>query len=538
MSSLFFALCFTVFAYATVASDTSSWQRAELVQLQQTFLKMARKVRTEVAKYNTQKVSLDKRNLVVYHINDVNTEKDSRDIAYNNLQLFISSILQHSDKSDQQAFYIFNDAGGSLVDAGRFIPSDRDNVAHVVWPKKCNEKDTPLKTVLQLGPSLYTNFSSVFVISDKSRGPMTGAKNGQWIQDFRYLLDRNDVGVVGSSFSCDPTPHIQPHMYAMRMDVLVESASKFSGSRKPQSSNVVQFFMETITASATKLNYRQASVLYYKRDQQEFFENKCLAEKNAPGQMVATSNPATWCNLAPEDAIFVKWGGVPLRPPVLLCPEHVDKVLTATAKLAEQNPALHLHFPEVHARGVIYELFKQFAIEQWRGRHLPQLLVHANHTSESKDSVRESGIVYATALANPRPSMVDTYTEGAPKVCFLVQVLPKQDSDPSVKKSSVFSLVDVEEMIQCKFSSHCLCVCNQFWRVSQEKGPLAVFSSSFFLLVFSILSCFLSHHSVAAADESQLASDVHPQQRRHQRQVQQADAHHTAEIRRCALEDG
>ena len=75
-------------------------------------------------------------------------------ISYNNLNIFVSSIRQHSEKASHQAFYIFNDGGGPMADLSKFIPTELDNVAYVVWPKRVSEKDTPLKTVLQLGCSL------------------------------------------------------------------------------------------------------------------------------------------------------------------------------------------------------------------------------------------------------------------------------------------------------------------------------------------------------------------------------------------------
>jgi len=419
---------------------------------------MVKKVRTEIARYNHHAIALERRNLVVFHINEPNIDKDSMDVAYNNLQVFVSSVLQHSEKSTNQAFYIFNDAGGPMADLGRFVPSDLNNVAHIVWPKKCNEKDTPLKTVLQLGSALYTNFSSIIVTSDRSRGPMIGAKNGAWIGEFRTLLDQNNVGAVGASFSCDPAPHVQPHMYAMRMDMLAEAANKFAGVRKSQSNNVISFFQDSVSAAATKLNYRVASLLHYKRDEQLFFDNKCLSVQNPPNRPAATANPMSWCDLSPEEVVFVKWGGVPLRPPSTMCEDHIDRVLTATAQLAVQDPQMQLHFPEIHHRTVMYEIRKQYNIENWRSRNLQLLIVPKNTTTTFSSSTKDNGIRYATALVNPQPHMVDVYRKSAPKVCFLVKVLPKYDSDPAVKKASIFAQMDVEETIQCKAIAF-LCAC-------------------------------------------------------------------------------
>ena len=446
------AVCLTT---ATVLANDANWQRSELLILQQSFLKMARKIRTEVERYNHHGVPLSRRNLVVFHISEANLDKDSMDISYNNLQVFVSSVLQHSDKSNNQAFYIFNDASGAMADSGRFIPADLDNVAHVVWPRKCNEKDTPLKTVLQLGASLYSNFSSIIVSSERSRGPMVGAKNGAWIDDFRFLLDQNNVGVVGSSFSCDPAPHVQPHMYAMRTELLTEASTKFDGPRKSLSANIISFFQDGVSAAATKLNYKLASILYYKRDGQHFFDNKCLVVENTPQQIRATGNPTTWCDLNPEDLVFVKWGGVPLRPPVTqMCIEQIDRVLSATAELAVADPKMQLHFPETHHRGVVYELRKQFSVELWRGRDVNRLIVSRNAT-QLLPSTTEKSIKYATSLANPRPFQVDKYGVRKQKVCFLVKVTPKQDSDPSVKFNSIFNLFHVEDLIHCKLYIFC-----------------------------------------------------------------------------------
>lgn len=468
---------------ALLALASSNTQRADLVLLQQTFLGMAKKLKTEITRLNREDVPINKRNLVIYHVNEVNHEKDSVDISYNNLQIFISSVNQHTESANQHAFYIFNVVGGTPANLVKYIPAHKRNVAFVEWPKRCSEKDTPLKTVLQLGATFYSNFSSIVVSSDRSRGPMVGVRDAAWIDQFRFLLDDNNVAIVGSSFSCEIFAHVQPHMYMIRTQLLSEAAAKFSVQKKTHNINMMQYFQDGMSVIATRLGFRMASILYYKRGLQLYFDNQCISVTNKAGMVPASSNPTSWCDVTPEELIFVKWGGVPLRAPAItMCTDHIDKVMWVTMQLAVQDPTLQLHIPETFHRNVMYELRKQYNMEYLRSLDVSKLIItntssaytgnsYSGGSGVDKLSVRDSrygsnslgtsnsnsfsasttstDVKYATALANPRIDQLP-YSKKGPKVCLFVHTVPSHDSEPSVRGSTIFTSVDIEGMIHCK----------------------------------------------------------------------------------------
>jgi hypothetical protein len=440
---------------AACSAASVSFQKTELQVLQQTFLGMARKLRQETDRYGRAKVPLAKRNLVIYHVNEP-AQDNSVDISYNNLQVFLSAVAQHSRNANHQAFYIFNIAGGSTSNVVKYLPLHKSNVAHVEWPRRCGEKDTPLKTLLQLGPTYFRNFSSVFVTSDKSRGPMSAVKDARWIDEFRTLLDNNHVGIVGSSFSCEPFAHVQPHMYVIRTELLTEALAKYNEQKQSQNVNMMQYFQDGLSVMATRLGYRIASILYHKRGHQEFFNNVCMSDplKGSGG----SSNPQLWCSLGPDDVIFVKWGGVPSQ---VMCAQQVENVLARTAELAVQDPSLALHLPETFHRGITYELMRQFNMELWRSRDLPQLIVNASHSSHSTakagtkhkphSTLPDAGIKYASALANPRVFMEQEYSPTSRKVCFFAALAPQHEPpDAGAPRRGIYKTIDAEAMIICK----------------------------------------------------------------------------------------
>lgn len=442
--------------------------KEELILLQRTFIAMSKKLHKEINHYNSINIPIVNRNLVIFHINEVTQEKDSVDISYNNLQIFISSIKQHTKNSKQNAFYIFNIAGGLTSNFLKYLPIEQNNVAYVDWPRRCGEKDTPIKTILQLGSQVYNNFTSVIISSDRSRGPMYYTKNGEWIEKFRYLLDGNNVGIVGASMSCELFPHVQPHMYIFRTELLNTAIKQYNIEKKTNNMNIIQYFHDGISVLAVRLGYKLASMLYYIRKQELYFQDQCLTTTSSSTSTTATTstssshtNPLTWCDLTPEEVVFVKWGGVPLRPPTTLCIHHLNKVLQQTTTLALNDPTLQLHLPETFHRGIMYELRKQYNMEIWRNSYIASLVVYKNTTTSSgsssndssnkKDSTTTSTTAsYASALVNPNIYMTDIYSIHNPKVCFLVTVETKQDSTPMSKAGSIFETIDVQQLIYCK----------------------------------------------------------------------------------------
>ncbi|KAJ1391933.1 hypothetical protein B484DRAFT_283882, partial [Ochromonadaceae sp. CCMP2298] len=148
----------------------------DTVMLLSSFHKMSTKVHAEINRYNEQGLPISQRSLVIFHLGEVFSLKDSVDVSYNNLKIFLSAVRQDGPphRSRHQAFYIISVVGGLQNPLIRYLPVELPNLAVVYWPKGAGEKDTPMRTVLQLGMGVLNNVSAVFVTSERSRGPMTG----------------------------------------------------------------------------------------------------------------------------------------------------------------------------------------------------------------------------------------------------------------------------------------------------------------------------------------------------------------------------
>ena len=238
-------------------------------------------------------IPYEKMNLVICHITRMVPDKDSVDLSFNNIKIFVSAVMDHGHKySDPFAFYIFNVADGHNNGFLKLLPANQTNVGVIHWPGMNSEKDTPIKTLMQLGPDILSLYSAVFFTSDRNRGPLYKASNGQWIEEFRYLLDQNNVGIVGASFSCDSVQgQILPHMFAFRasiIDLLHKNMDKRSVEAK-----LLKLGVEKV---AKALRFRRASILYFKRFNQLVFKGMCPSE-----QKQHHVNPTFWCDVYPEE---------------------------------------------------------------------------------------------------------------------------------------------------------------------------------------------------------------------------------------------
>lgn len=238
-------------------------------------------------------IPYEKMNLVICHITRMVPDKDSVDLSFNNIKIFVSAVMDHGHKhSDPFAFYIFNVADGHNNGFLKLLPANQTNVGIIHWPGINSEKDTPIKTLMQLGPDILSLYSAVFFTSDRNRGPLYKPSNGQWIEEFRYLLDQNNVGIVGASFSCDSVQgQILPHMFAFRASI-IDLLNKNMDMRSVE----VKLLKLGVEKVVKALRFRRASILYYKRFNQLVFKGMCPSE-----QKQHHVNPTFWCDVYPEE---------------------------------------------------------------------------------------------------------------------------------------------------------------------------------------------------------------------------------------------
>jgi len=262
-----------------------------------------------------RKIPYKQLNLIIYQVSQFILDKDSFDISYNNLKIFIASVMNHDHNCmNPYGFYIFNVIEGSQNALLQYIPKNQSNVGIIHWPLSLViEKEIFIKTLVYLGVDVLSKYSAIYTTSDKSRGPMIHYNQGKWLQEFRYLLDKNNIGIVGASSVCEnKRGSIQPHMFAFRSSVLKSAlyASKPLNSTKAITKEFFKILKIGIEKIVKSLKMKLSSILYYKRYNQISFEGECPEIKkstydNRNVNMQPTNshryNPTYWCDILPQE---------------------------------------------------------------------------------------------------------------------------------------------------------------------------------------------------------------------------------------------
>lgn len=380
---------------------------------------------------NMKQWEINSRNLVVFYLEDPDSTESSLDVIKNNLRVFIASVLQHSIHSTTHAFYLFNVASkysNSLIDD---IPISRSDVAVVSWKEFSTDMYVHMRTVNLLSPALMSNFSAVFFTSTAARGPLVFTHNGEWISEFRKLLNEANVGMVGPTVSCQGGPHIQTHFFALRSVLLPYLNEEIKRYRAMTAwLSALDYFEVAISDAVVRAGYKLSSLLTTKRLQTPVFDRNCTAGEYAIPFSLHWDYQS-WCEIELHDVIFMRWGGEPMGQPSsrYLCGKNLDMRDSAVIKMedmmvdiANLAPNMEFTLPESPFGGILYDLFKQYREELWQERRL------------LNNAVRKTG---DSTLADS-------------KVCFLVRTSIRDDPVRTVKTKPEMKEMDLGSLIQCK----------------------------------------------------------------------------------------
>eukprot|EP00598_Pedospumella_elongata_P013970 CAMPEP_0185013418 /NCGR_PEP_ID=MMETSP1098-20130426/98793_1 /TAXON_ID=89044 /ORGANISM="Spumella elongata, Strain CCAP 955/1" /LENGTH=643 /DNA_ID=CAMNT_0027542485 /DNA_START=142 /DNA_END=2071 /DNA_ORIENTATION=- len=262
---------------------------------------------------------------------------ESLDVVENNVKIFSAAVQSHLTSANHQAYYIFRIVGGKKNKLARHLPSNLANVAL----SKCaahakHDLAAHVHTIQMLGEEVISKFHSILFLSHEARGPFEGRANGAWWSRITRIFNSYPhVGILGSSISCEFAPHVQSHALALRSDAAVRILL----------TSQIKGLLETgLTTTALKLGYNISSLTYQRRWNETVFTGECRHEKgNYP---MYDANPSSWCDIRPEDALFMKWGGAPLSLRGYYCQRTIDSIREATLKIAEADQSVHLALPE------------------------------------------------------------------------------------------------------------------------------------------------------------------------------------------------
>jgi len=445
--------------------ESYSWQSA------------TEKLETYVKKMNKDKKKIESRNLVIYHVEDLSHSENSLDVVLNNLRVFVTSIAHHSGSGNTQAFYLFNIVSPFENPLLSELPTGRSNVATVKWAASSSDLYTHLRTLTLLDPQVVGNFSAVFFTSSGVRGPMVFNKNGEWINEFRSVLNGNDIGMAGPTISCRTQPHVQTHFFALRSAVvphILTEVQRYNALTTPWKSTL-DYFSTEMSASVLRAGYQIGSRLTQGRLKQQQFSLNCTANNNEFSIPFSQNwDFRSWCDVQPQEAIFLRWGGEAVSGRTddrYLCGKEIDMSDHAVVRMedtmldvASASSQVQFLLPESPYGGLLYDLFKQYRDEMWRERLNHMAVTDFRSAARVNKAIATSG--------------------EDENVCFLVRTSTRDDPMRAVRSKPEMKDMDLASLIQCK-----LCV------ITARFGRLHVYS----------LFTFFSPPSTAATDEQEVA---------------------------------
>lgn len=346
-----------------------SWDlcSSNLVKSMDMWSSVISKIASRQEQWQQRGIALERKALVIYHIGDIGLASNSLDIATNNLKIFLGAADKHYKTAPTKAFYLFNvvDDYNPLLS---LIPVKRANVALLKWSNANSDLETHLRTIQMLGHNRTGQFGTVVFSNQGVRGPLVKRANGEWIDEFNRLLASNNVGLIGPTMSCEVSPHVQTHMFALRSSVipfiLSDMTAKLEAKYKSWQA-LISSLEVGLTGVVMNAGYNVSSFLYASRGQPYF--RQCLKYTGPPNRF--DQNPTGWCGVTAEDLLFVKWGGEPMRTPGMVCNESLSHMENLLETLTQTEPRLQLTVPEVMMGGNMYPLFKEYAQEAWIDRH-------------------------------------------------------------------------------------------------------------------------------------------------------------------------
>lgn len=382
------------------------------------------KLENTLTSYENAEVPIKQRSLVVFHIGDMARPTDSLDIMMNNVNIFINAVELHSQSATNKAFYLFNvvDNYNPIINK---IPLNKPNVGMLKWTTASSDLDAHLRTMRILGRNITDRFNDIICANQGVRGPLLKRKNGEWLNEFKNLLNANNVGMVGPTMSCEVSPHIQTHMFALRtalIPTIMTQMRQNITSHFKSWTEVIAALEVGMTGVVMRAGYNVSSFLYNNRGHPYFQSGKCLVYTGPPNRF--DKNPVGWCGVTPAEQVFIKWGGEPMRTRGMICNDTVLQMEDMLLRLKATEPTLQLTLPEALMGGVLYPLFKEYAAETWIDRHL---------------------------IAPPRSS-----APPPPQVCFLVRVIniPMDRMRHSNSYSRLMNK-DIELLITSKYYNYC-----------------------------------------------------------------------------------
>ena len=341
------------------------------------------KVLERITGMDSSEIDKSQRVLIVYYVH-AHSFEDSKDVGENNLKLFISAMLSQTARSVYHTYCIFRIVGGITNVYSKYIPPDMQYTAQMKISHDHEYLAAQFHTVAILDEAIMGKFGSVLFLSNHVRGPFFDRQNGEWLKHFLEPMKQHpEIGIVGPSISCEGGAHIQTHAFALRSEIALHLSIQFSGHKKYlRKRKVVHNHDIQLSTEITELGYQLSAIYYTQRFGLTMFGGHCAS--GTSNSILFMNNPTSWCQVRPENILFMKWGGAPLRVRGYYCQDTVDSVRNTTLQITQSEPTLELTIPETYQGNGWYTPMKEYDVELYRQPYVVQKLLKQSSSTPQK----------------------------------------------------------------------------------------------------------------------------------------------------------
>jgi hypothetical protein len=338
------------------------------------YLDMTVKLVTAIKKYEDTSVPVRDRSLIIYHIGKA-SPIDSPDVIANNVRMFVSALQSQQIGDIHQSFYIFKVTGGEefFSSLHEVLPSHLPNVAVIKCEYCDNNLVASMSTIATLGAGIVPKFQMVVSLNHEVRGPLVHRQNGKWLREIGAKFDENKhLGLLGPMISCETAPHVQMYMFVGRGQIMVDVAhglkSKLPSFEEPHRNTVKEEI--SVNEMVLGMGYDVASLLEFRSfaavaNSTGTAEPPNICGSSGAAVALKNTNPHSWCHIDVLTAIFVKWGGAPLRLLGFHCDDFIEQIREVTVSISMVEPRAGLVVPETIYGGPFYALYKEYNNEEW-----------------------------------------------------------------------------------------------------------------------------------------------------------------------------
>jgi hypothetical protein len=373
-----------------------------------------------------KKVPVEKRTLIILHVGTIDPAVYSLKVVINNLRIFNYAVSRDSGPESTNFYWLnINGGKGNMIS---YLPSDQQwNVAKLEWSASSSDSLMHLRTLNVVKNTLELNFGSVMFLNSTVRGPMVYRENGEWVEEFRKLLSKeHNVGMAGPSLNCAGVPHVQTHAYIMRTQLIPSLLAEYTAFRRYEDwMQMTRRQQVDLAQFVTKQGWNITALLYKKRLNKPYFDDKCIAVPEAKKD-VRSMDPTRWCDLKAEELILYKYGGEVTRRADVLCDSTKTYMREELIRLSENEMnSSGLIVPETLRSGPSFDLFKQYDLEIYRD--------------------------HVAAVERQKNPVVNRKDEEANKVCLLVRTAKLHESQPPSYYGETINSGSIQEIIQCTY---------------------------------------------------------------------------------------